>query len=121
MRPRPPPRCAAHISSPPTDEIEDFFCRDTELFVLDFNQVRTITMDDEGVAMAVEAWRLNDPYYPQPLRESVAERDVWKAFVVSYLAVSNEVMSLEGCEGMVLALPRKFILGITEVERVTML
>ncbi|KAK3682898.1 hypothetical protein B0T22DRAFT_502070 [Podospora appendiculata] len=69
----------------PTDEIEDFFCRATELFVLDFNQVRTITMDDEGVAMA--------------------------AFVVSYLTALHEVMTL----------PRKFILGITEVERVKML
>jgi hypothetical protein len=41
----------------PTDDDEEFFCRTTELFVLDFNQVRAITMDDEGVAMAVEAWR----------------------------------------------------------------
>ncbi|KAK0712940.1 hypothetical protein B0T26DRAFT_813168 [Lasiosphaeria miniovina] len=105
-------------TGPPTDEIEDFFCRVTELFVLDFNQVRTITMDGEGVAMAVEAWRLNDPYYPKPLPQTPAERHVWKAFVISYLTASHEVMGLEGCQGMVLALPRKFILGITEVERV---
>lgn len=104
-------------TGPSTDQIEDFFCRMTELFVLDFNQVRTITMDDEGVAMAVEAWRLNDPYYPKPLRQTAAERHVWKAFVISYLAASQAVMSLQGCQGIALALPRKFILGITEVER----
>jgi hypothetical protein len=104
-------------TGPPTDQIEDFFYRVTELFVLDFNQVRRITLDDEGVAMAVEAWRLNDPYYPKPLRRTPAERHVWKAFVISYLAASQEVMSLQGYQGMVLVLPRKFILGITEVER----
>ena len=110
-------------TGPPTDEIEDFFCRVTELFVLDFNQVRTITMDDEGVAMAVEAWRLNDPYYPKPLRQTAAEKRVWEAFAVSYLNASHEVItrSLEGCQGIDPGLPRKFILGITEVERAKMM
>ncbi|KAK0631358.1 hypothetical protein B0T14DRAFT_532158 [Immersiella caudata] len=108
-------------TGPPTDEIEDFFYRVTELFVLDFNQVRTITMDDEGVAMAVEAWRINDPYYPKPLRQTAAERNVWEAFVISYLAASQEVMGLERCQGKILALPRKFISGITEVERAKIL
>jgi hypothetical protein len=108
-------------TGPESGVIEDFFCRMTELFMLDFNQVRKITMDDDGVAMAVEAWRLNDPYYPKPLCQTEAEQYVWKAFLVSYLAASDEVMSLEGCKGEVLALPRKFISGITEVERAKML
>jgi hypothetical protein len=72
--------------------------------------------------MAVEAWRLNDPYYPKPLRQTAAERHPWKAFVISYLAVSQEVpINQQGCQGMVPALPRKFILGITEAERVKIL
>jgi len=104
-------------TGPESDVIEDFFCRMTELFLLDFNQVRKITMDDDGVSMAVEAWRINDPYYPKPLRQTEEEQYVWKAFLVSYLAASDEVMSLEGCKGEVLALPRKFISRITEVER----
>ncbi|KAK3332707.1 zinc finger protein-domain-containing protein [Cercophora scortea] len=104
-------------TGPPTDEIDDFFCRVTELFVLDFNQVRTITMDAEGVATAVEAWLLNDPYYPKPLGQTAAEQSVWEAFRISYLTASHEVMSPEGYQGMVLALPRKFILGITELEQ----
>lgn len=74
-------------------------------------------MDEEGVAVAVEAWRLNDPYYPKPLRETEAEQQVWEAFLDSYLAASYEVMGLEGCEGEAKALPRRFIAGITEVER----
>ena len=103
-------------TGPPTDDDENFFCRTTELFVLDFNQVRTITMDDEGVAMAVEAWRLNDPYFPKPLRETEAEaeRGVWEAFLSSYLDASDEIMG-RPCDGLSLAM--KFILGITEVER----
>ncbi|KAK4452233.1 zinc finger protein-domain-containing protein [Podospora aff. communis PSN243] len=106
-------------TGPPTDNIGDFFCRETKLFVLDFNRVRDITMDDEGVAMAVEAWRLNDPYYPKPFRESNAEEIIWEAFVSSYLATSEQVLrnDLEGCDDMVLGLPQKFIMGITEVER----
>ncbi|KAK3994537.1 hypothetical protein QBC44DRAFT_340714 [Cladorrhinum sp. PSN332] len=105
---------------------EDFFVRVTELFVLDFNQVRVITLDDEGVAMAVDAWRINDPYYPRPLGETGAEREIWKAFVMSYLGASLDVLKEEdeGGEGegggdgeAVLNLPWKFILGITEVER----
>jgi hypothetical protein len=80
-------------TGPPTDEIEDFFYRVTELFVLHFNQVRRITIDDDGVVIAVEVWRLNDPYYPKPFRQTAAERHPWKAFVISYLAVSQEVIN----------------------------
>ncbi|KAK3328718.1 xylose isomerase-like protein [Apodospora peruviana] len=42
--------------------------RRTSMWVLDFNQVRRITMDDAGVELAVEAVKLNDPYFPKPLR-----------------------------------------------------
>lgn len=103
-------------TGPESGVIEDFFCPVTGLFVLDFNQVRKIKMDEEGVAVAVEVWRLNDPYYPKPLREIEAEQQVWEAFLDSYLAASYEVMSLEGFEGEVRALPRRFIAGITEVK-----
>lgn len=107
-------------TGPESRVIDDFFCPVTGLFVLDFNQVRTMTMDDGGVAMAMEAWRLNDPYFPKPLRKTKAEESVWRAFLVSYLAASDEVMSVEGCEGEARALPGKFIAGITEVERAKM-
>lgn len=103
-------------TGPESGVIEDFFCPVTGLFVLDFNQVRKIKMDEEGVAVAVEAWRLNDPYYPKPLRETESEQQVWEAILDSYLAASYEVMSLEGCEGEARALPRRFIAGITEME-----
>ncbi|KAK3365508.1 zinc finger protein-domain-containing protein [Lasiosphaeria ovina] len=104
-------------TGPPSDRNEDFFRRITELWILDFNQVRRITMDDEGVNLAVEAWRLNDPYYPKPLRETSAERHLWNAFVISYLTASQGILEDENAGKEVMELPRKFILGITEVER----
>ncbi|EEU44701.1 uncharacterized protein NECHADRAFT_49569 [Fusarium vanettenii 77-13-4] len=52
---------------PQSDDPEDFHHRKTVLWLLDFNQVRTITMDADGVAQAVEAFGINDPYYPRPL------------------------------------------------------
>ncbi|KAK3360187.1 zinc finger protein-domain-containing protein [Lasiosphaeria hispida] len=109
-------------TGPLSNRNEDFFCRITELWILDFNQVGKITMDDEGVKLAVQAWSLNDPYFPKPLRETSAELHIWKAFAISYLEASHDILEdeLERLGKQVLALPRKFILGITEVERVKM-
>ncbi|KAK0725805.1 zinc finger protein-domain-containing protein [Lasiosphaeris hirsuta] len=100
---------------------EVFFSRVTELWILDFNQVRTITMDDEGVKLAVEAWRINDPHFPKPLRETPAERHVWEAFVITYLEASDAILKEEKIGKDALALPRKFIHGITEAERTRMM
>ncbi|EGO52010.1 hypothetical protein NEUTE1DRAFT_114027 [Neurospora tetrasperma FGSC 2508] len=102
--------------------LEDFFCRETEMWVLDFNQVRNITSNDAGVALAVEAVKLNDPYFPKPLKESEAEKQAWKAFTVSYLENSTTILeqALENDKelgGEILALPRKFVLGIVELEK----
>ncbi|KAK4183897.1 hypothetical protein QBC35DRAFT_517920 [Podospora australis] len=109
-------------TGPSTGEIEDFLlCNprvSTELFVLDFSQVREITIDDEGVAMAVEAWRLNGPYYPKTLGETWEERDVCESFEKSYLASSKEQLDYWGSKEIEdLTPPQKFISGITEVER----
>jgi hypothetical protein len=99
-------------TGPPSWVNGDFFGRTTEMWLLDFNQVQTITLDDAGVAMAVEAVKLNDPYIPMPLRESAVEKKIWEAFVDSYLKMSDTVLEEEGAR-----LPRKFIAGITELER----
>ncbi|KAK3395377.1 zinc finger protein-domain-containing protein [Sordaria brevicollis] len=103
---------------------EDFYRRVTQMWVLDFNQVRDITLDEAGVALAVEAVKLNDPYYPKPLKETEAERIVWRAFVGSYLENATTILEAAlkdnkslGNPEDILALPRKFILGITELER----
>ncbi|KAH6989286.1 hypothetical protein BKA56DRAFT_513458, partial [Ilyonectria sp. MPI-CAGE-AT-0026] len=58
------------LVGPQSGNLEDFHHRTTVLWLLDFNQVRRITMDEAGVAMAVEAFLLNDPYYPRPLQQN---------------------------------------------------
>lgn len=105
-------------TGPPSNLNDDIFRRSTQLWVLDFNQVRAITMDEDGVTQAVEAVRLNDPYFPKPLRESAAERRIWDTFVVSYLHAAHQILDVEGEVAMdVLTLPRKFIRGIIDLER----
>ncbi|KAI1137994.1 hypothetical protein F5Y05DRAFT_413937 [Hypoxylon sp. FL0543] len=45
---------------------DDFFHRKIELWLHDSDQVHRITMDEAGVAQAVEAASVDDPYYPKP-------------------------------------------------------
>ncbi|KAL0475100.1 zinc finger domain-containing protein [Neurospora intermedia] len=102
--------------------LEDFFCRETEMWVLDFNQVRNITLDDAGVALAVEAVKLNDPYFPKPLKESEVEKHAWKSFTARYLENSTTILeeALKNDKELgseILALPRKFLLGLIELEK----
>jgi len=104
-------------TGPSSRRDEDFFRRTTELWVLDFNQVRPITLDETGVAQAVEAARINDPYLPKPLQESLIEKQLWNAFVVSYLEASDTILQ-DGEYGQdALGLPRKFLLGLIESQR----
>ncbi|OAP56872.1 hypothetical protein AYL99_08984 [Fonsecaea erecta] len=90
---------------------ENFVRRETRLFVLDFNQVRRITMDDDGVACAVEAFFLNDPYYPRPCERSKVQEELWNSFVRSYLDTADIILR-DQKENRVL--PRRFISGVIE-------
>ncbi|KAK4043420.1 zinc finger protein-domain-containing protein [Parachaetomium inaequale] len=104
-------------TGPASRRTEDFFRRvvTTKLWVLDFNQVRPITMDSDGVAQAVKAARVNDPYIPKPLQASADEREVWKAFALSYVEAAEVI--LQGEDEDILSLPRLFIQGLVDVER----
>ncbi|EPE05842.1 exodeoxyribonuclease iii xth [Ophiostoma piceae UAMH 11346] len=86
---------------------DNFERRQTRLFVLDFNQVRDITMDDAGVELAVQAFSINDPYYPRPHGCTRVEKELWNSFVRSYLDSSNKVLDEE-----YRILPRKFLAGL---------
>ncbi|KND86651.1 hypothetical protein TOPH_08714 [Tolypocladium ophioglossoides CBS 100239] len=103
-------------TGPPSRRIEDYFCRTTELWVLDFNQVRTMTLDEAGVAQAVDAVKVNDPYLPKPLQESAIEKQAWDTFAASYLAASETVLKAEG-HNDALALPHVFLDGLVEAQR----
>ncbi|KAL6899991.1 zinc finger domain-containing protein [Trichoderma evansii] len=95
---------------------EDFFTRTTDLWLLDFNQVQPITMDEDGVAKAVEAIRLNDPYFPRPLQQSRMEIILWNEFVAQYLAAAHKILRHETNDQTILSLPAMFIDGLINLE-----
>ncbi|PNP60217.1 hypothetical protein THARTR1_00241 [Trichoderma harzianum] len=90
--------------------------RSTELWVLDFNQVQPITMDEAGVAKAVEAAGINDPYLPKPLGASPIERQAWNAFAGNYIRAADMILQDKG-QKLLLKLPRMFIRGLIELRR----
>lgn len=89
----------------------NFCIRTTEMFLLDFNQVQSITMDQDGVDKAVKAAMINDPYLPKPLQETAIEKRIWYAFMGSYLVKSEEILGKES------ELPFMFCESLTEAER----
>ncbi|KAH8836226.1 hypothetical protein RJ55_10046 [Drechmeria coniospora] len=95
--------------------IEDCSQRITELWLLDFNQVKNITMDKAGVDQAVEAAITNDPYIPKPRRKSYVERSAWNSFVKHYIKVSDVIIRDLYDESMA-ELPRLFIRGLINAE-----
>ncbi|KAL7619918.1 hypothetical protein AAE478_010465 [Parahypoxylon ruwenzoriense] len=94
---------------------EDFFQRTTELWLLDFNQVRLVTLDQRGVNQMVEAFKVNDPYFPKPLQEDQFARRLWNRFVESYLRMADYILVKH--DRQVRELPRMFLRGIIELQR----
>lgn len=102
-------------TGPPSDNLEDFHHRKTVLWLLDFNQVRPITMDADGLALAVEAFKLNDPYYPKPLQEDPVAKALWNTFAKSYLKMSQSVLRGKGGH-KIRKLPGRFLQEIIDMQ-----
>ncbi|KAJ4167847.1 hypothetical protein NW754_011663 [Fusarium falciforme] len=71
-------------------------------------------MDAEGIAMAVQAFGINDPYYPRPLQESTVAQGLWDQFVKVYLETAGRVLAGEPEE--IRDLPNQFIQGVVRLE-----
>lgn len=85
-------------------------------WVLDFNQVRRITLDADGVRDALNAVTANDPYFPRPLQENPWAKDAWDAFASEYQKVSSAILRAKtGAEGS--DLPTLFLQGLIGLER----
>ncbi|KAK4208506.1 hypothetical protein QBC37DRAFT_296535 [Rhypophila decipiens] len=103
--------------------------RSTQMWVLNFNQCRDVYSEKEFMKLRIEAVKLNDPYFPKPLRETVVERAVWTIFVRAYLAASEKILRKSddelvceygtglGLQKHIFNLPEEFILGVIELER----
>ncbi|KAL8872514.1 MAG: hypothetical protein Q9174_001871 [Haloplaca sp. 1 TL-2023] len=63
--------------------------RAVQLWLLDFNQVEPISMDEDGVRNAVRAFWINDPYYPRPVPAGDADEELWTVFKKEYLGQSE--------------------------------
>ncbi|KAJ0299624.1 hypothetical protein COL5a_000146 [Colletotrichum fioriniae] len=66
-----------------------------QVWLLDFNQVGEITMDNKGVGRAVRGFWDNDPYYPRPTLEEdshTTEAKLWRKFKQVYLATSSKIL-----------------------------
>lgn len=104
-------------TGPETMWHEDFFyeVESTKLWVLDFDRVRPIGLDEAGVKQAVEAAVENEPYLPRPLGESRDDKDLWAAFAVSYVEAARVILDV--AEAEVARLPVRFLQGLVEKER----
>ena len=67
-------------------------------------------MDEKGVEEAVQAFFMNDPYYPRP------GQPLWKGFREQYLQVSSRIISREQNDRRTL-LPKDFIRKVEEEQR----
>lgn len=61
------------------------------LWLLDFNECTSFTVDDSGawLTQLVDAFNFNDPYYPRTSSDPVLE-DLWQVFRCEYLTRSAE-------------------------------
>jgi hypothetical protein len=83
-----------------------FHKRAVHLLCLDFNLCKEIELDDKGFECAVEAFCVNDRYYPRPS----VDPKLWKIFCNSYLSLGSRILSQTKYESF----PRKFIEKVVE-------
>ncbi|KAH8174561.1 zinc finger protein [Sarocladium implicatum] len=62
------------------------------LYLLDFNQCRTMPQDADGVKQAVTAYLNNDPYYPRPFKTTHCGVLAWRSFASAYLEQATWIM-----------------------------
>jgi hypothetical protein len=85
-----------------------------EIWMLDFDLARPMTMDEQGVRQAVEAFWKNDPFCPRPNKHS----SIWKAFREQYLSTSKEHILATGLRDRLQdTLPGQFIRLVEESPR----
>lgn len=97
-----PPRS----SSPSSNVFHSDFLGDHTMWILDFDCVRTMTMDEAGVEQACAAFYKNDRFYPRPSGREAADEMLWEVFKKRFLEASNGILGQGNESG---ALPRKLM------------
>ncbi|KAK3372689.1 hypothetical protein B0H63DRAFT_527516 [Podospora didyma] len=81
-----------------------------QMWILDFNQVREITLDDEGVKLAVEAVELNGPSFPKPPMRSGSEPETHFIFGSDTTSGADLDTGEDSLRGMALGILRSYAL-----------
>jgi hypothetical protein len=81
------------------------------MWILDFDLVRPIWMDEEGIEDACAAFRLNDRYCPRPFSDNPADRELWEIFAGRFVQSSKRILGEES------TLPEMFIKMLEELEK----
>ena len=68
------------------------------LWIIDFDRCQNISMDEEGVGMAVGSFWRNDPYYPRPGEGNSTQQSLWNEFKDSFLKTSDKVLKKENSD-----------------------
>lgn len=98
----------------PFKAVDDLNAHETRLFLIDFDQAKPISMDEDGVRQAVAAIKENGLYFPKACRKTKRECDVWKAFEGSYVVKSWEIINKERLGINVQRLPLLVMRGLID-------
>ena len=88
------------------------------IWMLDYDCVRNMSQDKDGIAQAVHAFWRNDPYFPRPFAYGHTSFDtgLWQAFKAHFLGVSRRILTQKerGClNSQATDLPQEWV---TQVE-----
>ena len=103
---------AAELESTSKDGVEhsrhdlDFRKRINHIWLLDFGECSKFKVEasDGWVTKLVNAFYVNDPYYPRPISELNADISLWRTFKTTYLEASAHFTSSDA--------PQKFITAV---------
>ena len=76
-----------------TNEFRPYTRRDPRVWVIDFNQVREFDFTEEGIPLLVNAFFINDPYFPRA-RPGVDE--LYSVFKGAYLGECKKIGEVAG-------------------------
>jgi hypothetical protein len=74
---------------------DDAMCEDMAVWMLDFDCVRRISMDERGLRQAADAFWRNDPYFPRPWapNHTREDKELWNVFVFEFLGESKRILA----------------------------
>lgn len=95
-----PPR---KVDSPPSSTFQSEYLGIHCMWILDFDCCQPISMDEAGIEKACVAFFKNDPFYPRPGSEKVADDKLWQIFKQRFLVVSRRILREMSEDGRFLA------------------